>query len=370
MEYAGKESRMVFSKDLTSAQVETLLDRLAESVLSEIPDLADQKPRQKALSILAYMRRNNWTGIASDGNYHDLRNNFIGIALRDNSHPSLPLISVAIYCCVATRLGLDAHPCGFPFHVIAIVRALDNVDLDGRAIDDSTAAGPMFLDPFRSDGEVPVESLEAQLSEMAISPLDYASLLGPASTVEIVLRNARNIITSVQYGVRARQSIDMLVPEIESAYYGALWALLMLPDINIMAANLQRSRCLSSLVEILEKEFFMDIGMIETTILPRLPFQGDHEQLLETLRVIRASSSIAGERCTREAVKGVKYHVGQVFIHKRYGYAGIITGWQIEDGQGWMARFTLGHGARGRHQKLYRVLYVLECLDLPHPPDH
>lgn len=312
---------------------------MAHTVQTDIPELNEKTPREKALAILAYIRANNWTGIMRDESYHDLQNNFIGIALRDPNHPSLPLISVAIYCSVAIRLGVNAQPCGFPFHVVAIVIPPAGLDLAGRAIDDLTKAKPMYLDPFRSDNELLVEDLHGQLSAMAIAPSNYATLLGPASTVDIVQRTALNIINSVHHDDR-------------NAFYAALWALLLLPEVT---AHTQQEQCLHHFVEYLEKEFFMDIGMVEAKILPRLRMYGHYELILGTIRVIRAGDSMGRERRIRDSEQEVKYHVGQVFIHRRYNYVGIIVGWDLE-GEDWNSRGDFAEMARGRYQRFYRVL--------------
>lgn len=321
---------------------------MAHAVQTGIPEFNEKTPREKALAVLAYIRANNWTGVTRYESYHDLQNNFIGIALRDPNHPSLPLISVAIYCCVAIRLGVNAHPCGFPFHVIAIVIPPPKLDLAGRAIDDSTQAKPMYLDPFRSDDELLAEDLQDQLLAMAIAPSNYATLLGPASTVEIVQRAAQNIINSVHHDERNNNH----KPELDDAFYAALWAFVLLPEAD---ATLQYSQCLNHFVEYLEKEFFMDIGMVEANILPRLLVHGHYELILGTLRVIRAGDSMGRERRTRDSSKEVKYHVGQVFIHRRYKYLGIIVGWDLE-GEDWNSRGDFAEMARGRYHRFYRVL--------------
>lgn len=319
---------------------------MAHAVQTDIPELNEKEPREKALAILAYTRANNWTGIKRNESYYDLQNNFIGIALQDPDHPSLPLISVAIFCCVAKRLGVNAHPCSFPFHVIATVLLPPRLDLAGRAIDDSTQAKPMYLDPFRSDDELNVEDLQGQLSAMAIAPSYYATLLGPASTVEIVQRTARSIINSVHHDDRNDK------PETDDAFYAALWALLLLPEV---VANIQHAQRLSQLVDYLEKEYFMDIAMVEAKLLPQLIIHGQDELIIGTLRVIRAGESMGREMRTRNSAQEVKYHVGQVFIHKRYYYVGIIIGWDLE-GEDWNSRGDFAEMARGRYQRFYRVL--------------
>ena len=251
--------------------------------------------------------------------YHDLQNNFIGIALQDENHPSLPLISVAIYCCVARRLGLDAHPCAFPYHVIAIIKPPSNSDVDGREIGSPGEGEPIFMDPFRSKNEIHPGYLRAQLSAMGVAPSDQATLLGASSTADIVRRTARNIIESVRSvpSLHDRHSArDSTSPETDSAFYGALWALLLLHDSN---AGVQRGRYFPYIVDHLQKQFFMDIGLIETHVLPLFQTQYHYGQLCDFIRVMRAGDTMPKtvKRRVAKAAKGVRYHVGQVFEHKR-----------------------------------------------------
>ena len=322
----------------------------------------DQSTRQKALTLVKYLRDHKLTGVTSEERYHDLQNSFIGIALQDDNHPSLPLISVAIYCCIARRLGIDAHPCGFPFHVMAIVKPPIHVDLDNRSIDKASQAEPMYTDPFRSYDEVPVATLRMQLSEMGVVSSNHASLLNASSTTEIVRRTARNIIASLQTIPEGPSTVDAAIPEMDSAFYGALWALLMLPDGNGAAVNDQRARCLPHIVELLEKQFFMDIGLIEKHILPLFRHQRHYEPLRETIRLMRVGDRIPKpvKQRTRETGKDVRYRVGQLFQHKRYNYHAIIVGWDwnCKATEEWISRMNVADLARGRHQAFYHVLYV------------
>ena len=138
------------------------------------------------------------TGIASELQYRDLQNNYIGIALQDPDHPSLPLISVAIFCGVAQRLGLNAHCCGFPNHVHAIIYPISGETLDGRRPTEiPDLQTPMYLDPYRSDLEVPVEHLRTQLVAWGVNTGDFHRFLGDSSIRNIVLRTSRNILTTV-----------------------------------------------------------------------------------------------------------------------------------------------------------------------------
>lgn len=327
-----------------------------------MPEIINQQPRQKALAIVAYMRQHNWTGITDVEQYYNLQNNFIGIALQNGDHPSLPLVSVAIYCCVARRLGLDAQPCGFPFHVIAIIYPPTHRDLDGRVVNNPSKTEPMYMDPFRSKYEIPVGILRTQLSDMAVAPSDHASMLDALSTEDMVRRAALNIINSVQseHQPGNHSALDPSSPEMDSAFYGALWALLLLPDRNRAEANAQRARYLPFIFEHLENRFFMDVGLVDAHIFPLFQNQGRSDQMRNTIQDMRdadARPKPANKR-TRETAERVRYHVGQVFEHKRYHYQAIITGWDPEckATEDWISRMHVAELARGRHQSFYQVL--------------
>ena len=316
------------------------------------------------------------TGVKSDANYGDLQNNFIGIALQDEEHPSLPLISVAIYCCVATRLGLDAQPCGFPFHVIAIIEPAEGETLDGRARGDGAPSESIYMDPFRSAQEVPIPDLRAQLAAIAFDTSNSA-YMSASPTADIVLRTSRNIMNSVQRphavarntnynGGHTHLATISTFPELDSAFYGALWASLLLGSPSGAGgpamANLQRRHFLPHIVRHFETHFPNDIFLLEQHIVPLFQNLDEHRQLLETVRVMRAGDAMQKQvkRRTTEVSQHVRYKIGQVFQHKRYNYQAVITGWDVECGAGerWMAQMRVHELAGGRHQSFYHVLYV------------
>lgn len=200
------------------AEVSQILDDIADNFQKNSSEFHELPLREKAVSLARYLRMQNLVGLsdAEDVHYHDLRNNFIGYALREERHTSLPLISVAIYCSIARRLGLDTGPCCFPFHVIAAVRSQEEESF--------------YFDPFQSAEEIPISSLITQLESMGASPHDFDKLLGIAPSMHVVGRCARNIITSIQ--TLPRVLSGDLRPSTESAFYAALWALLIMPSVT------------------------------------------------------------------------------------------------------------------------------------------
>ena len=359
-------------------QITSRLDELAEHIRLEHPGVEEQSSRNKAYTIAAYLRRHNLTGIRDDPNYLDLQNSFIGIALQDEEHPSLPLISVAIYCCVAKRLGLDAQPCGFPFHVIAIVKPPEQETLDGRARDSASPPDSMYMDPFRSASEVPIMDLLVQLAAMG-SGASNTTYLSASPTAEMVLRTSRNIMSSVRsahgiartaniHGGHTHPTTVSTFPELDSAFYAALWASLLLgsPDggSGPVTASLERRQFLPYIVRHFETHFPNDVFLLEQHIVPLFQNLDEYRQLQETVRVMRAGDTMQKQikRRTTEVSNHVRYKVGQVFRHKRYEYMAVITGWDVECGAGepWMAQMQVHKLAQGRYQSFYHVLYATD----------
>ena len=328
-----------------------------------MPGFTDLSPRNKAVTAAEYMRVRNLTGIKNNDHYHDLQNNFIGIALQDEDHPSLPLVSVVIYCCVAQRLGLDAYPCGFPFHVHAIIKPTGNQDLDANMVETGSKAQPMYMDPFRSDKEISVYNLKSQLFAMGVPASDHTTLLDASPTAEIIRRTARNIMASVQTIPRDPGShlcAVLTLPDVDNAFYGALWAQLLLAGDNPATTIVSRVRYLPYVLEHIEKKFPLDVSLIEEFVLPLLESPGQSVQLCDMMAAMRSADTIpkAVKRRTKETAGNVRYKIGQVFQHKRYHYHAIITGWdaKCEADEDWMSHMGVYQLSRGRNQSFYHAL--------------
>lgn len=325
------------------------------------PELDNQTPRQKAVKIVTFLRSQNFTGITDETQYHALPHNFLGIALQNEEHQCLPLVNVAIFCCVAQRLGLDAQPCGFPFHVYAIVKAPQGSDLDGRHLDKKLESPSMYMDPWNSSAETPMSDLISRLNAMRADPSDHQALLGVSSTADIVRRTARNIINSVRALSHAAGGFGApsAFPNLDGAFYGAVWALLMLPEGPEVQVNVQRDRYITSLLEHLERVFYLDVPLFEKYVLPLFRLREYHAQIRCALQDMRIEDSkpIQPKYRPQATVDNVQFKVGQVFRHKRYHYQAIIFGWDVECEAGdlWIAQMGVQTLPRGRHQAFYHV---------------
>ncbi|KKK12880.1 hypothetical protein AOCH_007190 [Aspergillus ochraceoroseus] len=338
-------------------EIKIRLNGIASRLSLNYPDIGKLSVRKRAKIIATYLRANNLTGIEPGREYHCLAHNFLGIALNDPGHNSLPLVSAAIYCHVAQRLGLNARPCGFPFHVHVIIMPPAGSDVDGNFVSANIRGEPIYMDPFRTDNETPVADLRSQLNFLGASPMEQTTFLDESWTSEIVLRCSKNILNSVQRITQFPRA--QLIPvDVVCAKYAALWSCLLLSDPS-RPAELRHP--LLGLMELLATDFPSDIYLIEQYIAPIFHDTLEFEHIRENLHIIRRVDEIPKQVKQRSPEhKGVIYRVGQVFRHRRYNYTAIITGWDAECGAGddWMRRMGIDRLQSGRHQSFYHVMCV------------
>jgi F-box protein 21 len=326
-----------------------------ERFVGSHPDLHFSTPREKALAIASWLDANDLTGIDPEREYHSLEHNFLGLALRSPGHNSLPLVSAAIYCFVARGIGLDAHPCGFPFHVHVIVRPQPGSDINGNVLSGTEPGEPLYLDPFRGARETPISTLRSQLTFLGMSDVDQNTTLGEALTSGVILRCGKNILNSI----RAESQVPNLHTnsiDVVSAKYAALWSVMLL-SIDSRPTDLRRQ--LPWLMEMFAADFPSDLFLVEQYIAPLFHGLVEHEHVLESLHVMRAADEIPKQvRRRGDDNANIRYMVGQVFRHRRYHYEAIITGWDSECGAGeqWMRRMGIDRLEAGRHQSFYHVL--------------
>ncbi|KAK0308870.1 hypothetical protein LTR01_004750 [Friedmanniomyces endolithicus] len=352
------------------------LDRIAESIRLQDPDFETWSVRQKATEIARWLRAQNLVGNPSEDDYHALRNNFISIALFDEPHTSLPLQSVAIYCAVARRLGVNAKPSNYPHHVHAVIEASADTTLDGaprpsRDIDFSNPSDVMHMDPWRSPNEVPSQHLSTRLMQMGAPAAQHAHHLGPSTTLEIALRTSRNIMNSVQ---EARQRNTTTprgasYPDVDAAWYSMLWSMLVLGDSNTAALLHRRRQILPYLVEHYQAHFPEDLNLLETLVAPMFESLREHHVLMHLITTARAADAnlrAPSRRPNKADLRafwipgqgGVGYRIGTYFKHRRYHYEGVVVGWDTKCAADprWMEQMQVDSLPRGREQPFYNVL--------------
>lgn len=359
-----------------SRQISDMLDKLAKQLKAAHVNFHDLSQRRKALVIARFLRDNDLTGMASELQYRDLKNNFIGIALQDKNHPSLPLISSAIFCAIARRFGLDAGCCDFPNHVHAVVSPNNGETLDGPIQKASLGPPePMYLDPYRSDEEVPVEYLKTQLLAWGVQADDFPRFLTQMTTRRIALRTSKSILTTIhEFRGLGRNGTDNAgrasikiygnpFADMDNAFYSALWSNFILSSIPGRAASIDQVQFIPIILERFENLFHMDGVFLEEYICssPSILVPADLARLVEAIRVVRASDIMpkqVRQRDRRQSHGNIHYEVGQVFQHKRYGYTAVITGWDVECTMNsrWMEQNDVDTLHKGQHQSFYHAL--------------
>lgn len=346
-------------------QITELLNDIAARFRSAHANLDQMTTRERALSLARWLHSNNMTGLSdpTEQTYRYLRNCLIGRALRDEHHPSLPIISAAIYSAIASRLGMEAYPCALPSHVHATVLSPPGVSLDGHPLPEehSQRQENMFLDPYGSDEEVPLDYISNFLSRLGIYT-GHENLLNPTATDLIVMRTAQNIRASFTSFRTNERPLSQLIPMIElnrgdwarnlqPALYSMIWASIMmvpvLPENDEVRWDWQQD--VRDLLTYFYEYFPEDSWLIEKYVCPMydtfaapsrrqnnwdLPSKRVRDQIKEIQRV---DSSAKPPRRRTELADGfrVKYRVGQVFKHKRYEYHGLILGWTVEGASTW-----------------------------------
>jgi F-box protein 21 len=346
------------------------IDDLANGLLEEFPDFRSWSPRNQASTLAAFLRDRGYNGVP-DTSYRALRNSFIGLVIRSATHDSLPLISVAIYCAVANRVGLDARPCGFLFHVYTLVYAAPNYNLDGEYKPTSSVGlDYMYLDPFRTTTEVRQGDLQRVLRDMGVPSSEHRTFLSHTNTREMVLRTARNIMNSVQTirqteaGMRNVQASWMSsYPDMDNAFYATIWAMLLLgpndDNSDLAHTTARRRQYLPYLLEHFQTHFPWDVTLLSRYVIPLFHNQPEGHRLVQfvhSMHQVDAMRKPPVHRTSR-TVK-VAFKVGQLFQHRRYGYEGVVTGWDVvcDANEDWIQNMGVDRLPGGRNQAFYHVL--------------
>ncbi|KAK0714348.1 hypothetical protein B0T21DRAFT_426509 [Apiosordaria backusii] len=313
------------------------LDDYATQYMSEHPQSRRFNTRDKAINLVRWLRLKNYIGAEFPiSEYRNLQHCLIGHALSEKEHTSLPLIAGAIFVCVSQRLGINAACLNFPGHVYVSVEPPAGEDLDGELVwgrKRPTALHRMYLDPFSSDHEIPIEFLRAKLAEHNWASDDASASFLP-SPVSII--NHPKIIST------GRLRTGVPIRNLNTAKYAAMWADLMTKD----PSNIRWSDSLSRLLAECAQHWSEDLWIIERYL---LPLYRVHESAIRTQPlninhrtgwqhvpdIIRMMNNLDGRgstacnrRYTEDIRRTVHYKIGQVFRHKRYRYVGVINGWR------------------------------------------
>jgi F-box protein 21 len=222
------------------------------------------------------------------------------------------------------------------------------------------------MDPWHGSEEITAQSLRSRLILMGTPQHQVDQQLGAATYFEVAQRTARNIMVSVQEARRADAvpDSDDDNPQREGAWYSMLWALMILGGNNPNAALQQRRHCLPYLQRHVQQYNPEDLGLIQEFAMPLFADKEtrvrDFEDLSQYVMAVRAADGNIpppSPRSTAEP-RAVRYQIGTAFTHKRYGYAGVVIGWDAHCAaeQDWIRDMNVDSLPRGRSQPFYNVL--------------
>lgn len=292
------------------------------------------------MALNRWTRSQDLTGLKHpERDYRNLRNCLIGQALRHEDHESIPIISCAIYCALAQRIGLDAQCCNFPGHIHVVVTAPEGSNLDSGSAGDAGTPDRMYIDPFGLDEEVPIERLRALLSRFG-GPEDpnIERAVQPARAIAIINRIGANMSqtwatateqqdnpSSELFSLLCGSSTQNLV----ACLYASMWAALTLTHPDTWAE-------LDFFLTRYSRSFPEDAWLVEKFLVPRQPHRrvhvGRHANTVGAWDPLRNNQYLDMQaawpvRRNKEGEDNVPFRIGQVFRHKRYQWLGVITGW-------------------------------------------
>lgn len=340
-------------------QLHQELDRIARDIKAEFPHISDMPYTTKASTIAAYLRKINLLGSTEEG-YHRLKNNFMCHVLQSEDKMSLPLVSTAIFCCVAQRFQLRVWLCNFPFHIHAVLESPADPPLYESRATHLLQPGTVWMDPWRHDDIIDQDTMLTQLRHMGMVSMDSTyAYLAPAMTRDMVIRTGRNIMRSVNEARDNRVDLDDDTIDPDAAFYSFLWSVFLVGLNDARESSLQRRNYIPYLLDQFKQHYPEDVGLIERFVLPLYAGHPAKAQLNEMVKEHRSADRTAKHVNRRYDVGGgVKFKVGQPFRHARFHYIGIVIGWDssCKAGEPWIQQMRVDNLPGGRSQSFYHIL--------------
>ncbi|ATY64716.1 Cyclin-like F-box [Cordyceps militaris] len=311
-----------------------LLDNYTNLFMTSQTKWSEKSTREQALALNHWIRAANLVGLDDqEQDYRNLRNCFIGQALRDSNHESVPIISCAIYCCIAERIGLQAECFLAPICVHIVVTAPPGYDLDMKP---SQEEHQMYLDPFATNGEVPLNKMEHLVSH---ADMTIASLRNSGTVFAITTRTARNIEASHAAGARRADPLSLsrllgghAALNRQLALYATRWALLILQVPFTQRWRERRTQLLQRLLrDWPEDEWIMSQYVLAQSRQGRRGGGSAGDAAVDHAAALhrawhpdRLRAEIFQNALTPARV--APYRIGQIFVHRRYQWLGAIVG--------------------------------------------
>jgi hypothetical protein len=251
-----------------------------------------------------------------------------------------------------------------PTHVYAIVYPFQGEDLDGKPLLFAGKDDPMYIDTYRQfDHEVSAASLRQLLVNLNTDPSERPSFLLPSSTKEVVLRNCRNVMSSVNHAHGVHHHDPLYSPGLidhDMAVYLIHWVNMVLGALDPAESFARRHSLVTPLCDQIDQRSPWDAVMFETFIIPLFNGESEREPLESQMADLRDDDSTppAPLRRLPPAVDKVKYRVGTLFHHTEYDFEAVIVGWNrgFNSGAAWLQQPKADEVSDGFDRTFYTVL--------------
>ncbi|KAJ7446479.1 Hemimethylated DNA-binding protein YccV like-domain-containing protein [Mycena galericulata] len=265
-------------------------------------------------------------GAVEPAQFHDISNHFPHIYLTTNKR-SIPISLVHIFVSLARHLGIQASPVEFPMRVLAHIPSPPGTD-------------DFLVDVYGADTK-PIVSLRndipTMLMRLGISPDSLHQYVSPCGAAPMLLRAARNILTSFRS--------DASRATAQAAIYAAICIhLLFMNDVQLVTHMLSHVD--------------LDPLYCATFLSDLQPFlRGGGQRLLEeycrnAMEIEEQQAAVVHPRTAQ-----IAHYVGMVFEHRAYAYQGCIIGWEpiCSATLQWQTNMNVHILPRGANQPFYHV---------------
>ncbi|TKX24488.1 putative DNA binding protein 7 [Elsinoe australis] len=345
--------------------ITTTLDSAAFDIKIDHPNLMELDIEERSLIVVRWLREHGLVGLNQVIEYHNMKHNFMSFNLRNRSQASLPLQSAVVFSAVAQRLGIDAHPVNYPTHIFVVVQ-LPAPTASSTSTSPEDPNHRLYLDPWSTQNEsrlgdiISYDTLARRLTMSGIPPRVHPTYLDPAPVRAMVSRTCRNIMRSYEEWNRGGTRDDLVGNH--HAFYAYLWAMALVEESGPRPADevgpWDRPH-LGHLPAFFRDHFPEDLELVSRYLGPLFARHPRVQQFMHILQEMKAEDVNRRPVVRRGPHTGsVKYKVGQMFQHKRYGYTGVIRSWDsgCQAGEGWISQMRVDDLDRGRGQAFYHVM--------------
>lgn len=157
------------------------------------------------------------------------------------------------------------------------------------------------------------------LLQSGIAPASMMRYIAPSTAAPMLLRAARNIMTSLQ--ILPHEHLNLSEEEAQSAAYASYCAnMLLAGDERVLPYFITHTSC-----------FPLDFGPVLLDSLVPLLHNRGQESLTDSCNSALAAEEEAARTVNRRSGSSghVKYFIGMLFVHVKQSYMGCITGWEV-----------------------------------------